>query len=60
MFQKRRTHGMIQQLVHKVGKIFAEIDHYDTVANVGMGDGVSGFLEGVLEEVLCRVEPEDI
>jgi serine/threonine-protein kinase 24/25/MST4 len=26
---------------------------------VGMGDGVEGFLEGVLEEVLCRVEAED-
>ena len=36
-----------------------DIDHWDSVAPVGMGDGVEGFLEGVLEEVLCRVEAED-
>ena len=57
---KRQAHEQIRRLVHKAGKIFADIDHWDTVANVGMGDGVNGFLEGVLEEVLCRVEPEDI
>lgn len=57
---KRQAHEQIRRLVHKAGKIFADIDHWDTVANVGMGDGVAGFLEGVLEEVLCRVEPEDI
>jgi serine/threonine-protein kinase 24/25/MST4 len=43
----------------KVVRLFKEIDHWDTQSPVGMGDGVSGLLEGFLEEVLCRVEAED-
>jgi len=43
----------------KVSRLFREIDHWDSVAPVGMGDGVEGMLEGFLEEVLCRVEAED-
>jgi len=56
---KRQAHEQIRRLVHKAAKIFKDIDHLDSLANVGMGDGVQGFLEGVLEEVLCRVEAED-
>lgn len=56
---KRQAHEQIRKLVGKVNKVMREIDHWDSVAPVGMGDGVEGFLEGVLEEVLCRVEAED-
>ncbi|KAH0006274.1 Pkinase-domain-containing protein, partial [Aureobasidium melanogenum] len=56
---KRQAHEQIRRLVSKVGRLMKDIDHWDSVAPVGMGDGVEGFLEGVLEEVLCRVEAED-
>lgn len=56
---KRQAHEQIRRLVGKACKIFQDIDHWDAAAPVGMGDGVQGFLEGVLEEVLCRVEAED-
>lgn len=56
---KRQAHEQIRRLVSKVGRLMKDIDHWDKVAPVGMGDGVEGFLEGVLEEVLCRVEAED-
>lgn len=56
---KRQAHEQIRKLVSKTCKIMREIDHWDNVASVGMGDGIQWFLEGVLEEVLCRVEPED-
>lgn len=60
LMMKRQAHEQIRRLVGKVGKIMREIDHWDSVAPTGMGDGVEGFLEGVLEEVLCRVEAEDV
>ena len=44
----------------KVVRLFKEIDALDAAAPVGMGDGVEGVLEGFLEEVLCRVEAEDV
>ncbi|THY96858.1 Pkinase-domain-containing protein [Aureobasidium pullulans] len=56
---KRQAHEQIRRLVSKVGRLMKDIDHWDSVAPVGMGEGVEGFLEGVLEEVLCRVEAED-
>lgn len=56
---KKQTHEQIRKCMAKVAKLFKEIDHWDGVANVGMGDGVEGVLEGFLEEVLCRVEAED-
>ncbi|KAG9684198.1 Pkinase-domain-containing protein, partial [Aureobasidium melanogenum] len=56
---KRQAHEQIRRLVSKVDRLMKDIDHWDSVAPVGMGDGVEGFLEGVLEEVLCRVEAED-
>lgn len=59
MVLKRQTHEQIRKCVGKVSRLFKEIDHWDNVAPVGMGDGVEGLLEGFLEEVLCRVEAED-
>lgn len=56
---KKQTHDQIRKCMSKVAKLFKEIDHWDGVAPVGMGDGVEGVLEGFLEEVLCRVEAED-
>lgn len=56
---KRQTHDQIRKCMGKVAKLFSEMDHWDSVAPVGMGDGVAGLLEGFLEEVLCRVEAED-
>ncbi|KAK0888125.1 Serine/threonine-protein kinase PAK 6, partial [Friedmanniomyces endolithicus] len=57
---KRQTHDQIRKCMGKVVRLFKEIDHWDGVAPVGMGDGVEGMLEGFLEEVLCRVEAEDV
>lgn len=56
---KRQAHEQIKRLVGKVSRLMRDIDHWDNVAPVGMGEGVEGFLEGFLEEVLCRVEAED-
>ena len=56
---KRQAHEQIKRLIGKVGRLMRDIDHWDNVAPVGMGEGVEGFLEGFLEEVLCRVEAED-
>ncbi|CAK3843079.1 Serine threonine- kinase svkA [Lecanosticta acicola] len=56
---KRQTHEQIRMCMGKVSRLFKDIDHWDGVAPVGMGDGVEGLLEGFLEEVLCRVEAED-
>lgn len=56
---KRQTHDQIRKCINKMSRLFKEIDHWDSVAPVGIGDGVEGLLEGFLEEVLCRVEAED-
>ena len=56
---KRQTHDQIRKCMTKVSRLFKEIDHWDGVARVSMGDGVEGLLEGFLEEILCRVEAED-
>jgi len=56
---KRQTHEQIRKCMSKVAKLFSEMDHWDSVAPVGMGDGVEGLLEGFLEETLCRIEAED-
>ena len=50
----------IKKYMVKACKLFKDIDYLDGVAPVGMGDGVEGLLEGFLEEVLCRVEAEDV
>ena len=59
MLVKRQAHEQIRKCMSKVSRLFREIDQWDGVAPVGMGDGVEGMLEGFLEEVLCRVEAED-
>lgn len=56
---KRQAHEQIKRLVGKAARLMHDIDHWDNVAPVGVGEGVEGFLEGFLEEVLCRVEAED-
>lgn len=57
--QRQRAHDKLQRLIIKTAGIFNEIEQWDNQAPVGMGGGVSGFLEGFLEEILVRVEPED-
>lgn len=59
MALKRQTHDQIRKCMSRISRLFKEIDHWDAVAPVSMGDGVEGVLEGFLEEVLCRVEAED-
>lgn len=56
---KRQAHEQIRKCMAKVSRLFREIDHWDGVAPVRMGEGVEGVLEGFLEEILCRVEAED-
>lgn len=53
------AHERIRQLVYKLAHICKEIDHYDKAEPVGMGRDVGMFLEGLLEEILVRVEPFD-
>ena len=50
----------IRKLVYKLAHVCKEIDHYDKAEPVGMGKDVGGFLEGLLEEILVRVEPLDV
>ena len=60
IMQKRQMiHDKIQKLVFKAAGVFAEIEKLDNEAPVGMGGGVDSFLEGLLEEILVRVEAED-
>lgn len=49
----------IRRLVIKAAGIFSEIQTIDEETPVGMGGGVTDFLEGWLEEVLFRIEPSD-
>ena len=49
----------IKTLANKAGRLFSDIDQWDKWAPVGMGDEVGSFLEGLLEEILVRVEAED-
>lgn len=60
IIQKRQmVHDKIQKLVFKAAGVFSEIEKLDNEASVGMGGGVDSFLEGLLEEILVRVEAED-
>lgn len=49
----------IKKLVNKVLRLVTDIEQWDRWAPVGMGPDVTSFLEGVLEEILVRVEPDD-
>lgn len=53
------SHEKIRKLVYKLAHVCKEIDHFDKAEPVGMGKDVSTFLEGLLEEILVRVEPLD-
>ncbi|KAJ2899558.1 putative ste ste20 ysk protein kinase protein [Zalerion maritima] len=53
------SHEKVRKLVYKLAHVCKEIDHYDKAEPVGMGKDVGTFLEGLLEEILVRVEPLD-
>ncbi|KAL2136194.1 hypothetical protein VTI74DRAFT_5072 [Chaetomium olivicolor] len=53
------AHEKIRKLVYKLAHVCKEIDHFDKAEPVGMGKEVGTFLEGLLEEILVRVEPLD-
>lgn len=53
------AHDKIRRLVYKLAHVCKEIDHFDKTEPVGMGKDVGTFLEGLLEEILVRVEPLD-
>lgn len=57
--QAEAAHEKIKTLVFKLANLCREIDHYDKEEPVGMGKDVGVFLEGLLEEILVRVEPLD-
>ncbi|EEP82899.1 serine/threonine-protein kinase 24 [Uncinocarpus reesii 1704] len=58
--QKRQyAHEKLKRLVIKAAGVFKEIEKWDEEAPVPMGGDINSFLEGFLEEVLVRVEPED-
>ena len=57
--QQAEAQDNIKKMASKVARLFTEMDHWDNWSPTGMGDEVTSFLEGFLEEVLVRVEAED-
>lgn len=57
--QRVQTHEKVRRLVAKAAGVFHEIQKCDEECPVGMGGGVTEFLEGFLEEILVRVEAAD-
>ncbi|KAI1857852.1 uncharacterized protein JN550_012992 [Neoarthrinium moseri] len=53
------AHDKIRKHVYKLANVCKEIDRLDKSEPVGMGREVGTFLEGLLEEILVRVEPLD-
>lgn len=53
------AHDRIRKHVYKLANVCKEIDRLDKSEPVGMGKEVGTFLEGLLEEILVRVEPLD-
>lgn len=53
------AHDKVRKLVYKLAHVCKEIDQFDKAEPVGMGRDVGSFLEGLLEEILVRVEPLD-
>lgn len=53
------AHEKLRKLVYKLAHVCKEVDYYDKAEPVGMGRDVTSFLEGLLEEILVRVEPLD-
>lgn len=56
----QQGHETVRRLVGKAIRVMTELDEADSRHAVGMGGGVESFLEGFLEEVLVRVEAEDV
>lgn len=57
--QRVQTHEKVRRLIAKTAGLFQEIQACDEECPVGMGGGVTEFLEGFLEEILVRVEAAD-
>ncbi|KAI9655668.1 MAG: putative protein serine/threonine kinase [Alyxoria varia] len=57
--QQLEAQDNIKKMASRVARLFTEMDHWDNWSPTGMGDEVTSFLEGFLEEVLVRVEAED-
>ena len=61
--KRKYMHEKMAKHVTKLAGVLSEIDKLDQQiilgGEVGMGGGVSSFLEGFLEEILVRIEPED-
>ena len=61
--KRKRAHEKMGKHITKLAGVLSEIDKLDDQViaggQIGMGGGVSSFLEGFLEEILVRVEPED-
>ncbi|KIX07115.1 uncharacterized protein Z518_05092 [Rhinocladiella mackenziei CBS 650.93] len=57
--QRVQTHEKVRRLAAKAAGVFHEIQKCDEECPVGMGGGVTEFLEGFLEEILVRVEAAD-
>ncbi|KAI0404347.1 kinase-like domain-containing protein [Xylaria palmicola] len=53
------AHDKIRKHVYKLANVCKELDRLDKAEPVGMGKDVGTFLEGLLEEILVRVEPLD-
>jgi serine/threonine-protein kinase 24/25/MST4 len=53
------AHEKLRKLVFKLAHVCKEIDQWDKQEPVGMGRDVDVFLEGLLEEILVRVEATD-
>ncbi|KAI0483279.1 kinase-like domain-containing protein [Xylariaceae sp. FL0804] len=53
------AHDRIRKHVYKLANVCKEVDQLDKSEPVGMGKDVGTFLEGLLEEILVRVEPLD-
>jgi serine/threonine-protein kinase 24/25/MST4 len=66
MQNMRNSHDNIRRLVGVVAQAMVEIDEWDGRAPVSLADNgqragdIGGFLEGFLEEVLVRVEAEEV
>ncbi|POS86363.1 hypothetical protein EPUL_000569 [Erysiphe pulchra] len=57
--RSQAAHEKVRKLVYKLAHVCREIDYWDKQEPVGMGKDVDIFLEGLLEEILVRVEPAD-
>lgn len=57
--RSQAAHEKLRKLVYKLAHVCKEIDYWDKQEPVGMGKDVDIFLEGLLEEILVRVEPAD-